>query len=744
MAADNNATFVVPLIISLIALVTSLTQLSISLFGTAQEYRLANWQIIGPFALTRKRHLRFTELRWETRFRAPHIQFFEANSDVEARETQRAFQNQDENLDDENEGETDVDLHIIKAKANDDVSKWDASYPEQDLEDWILEDGKAKVSRLERFKQIFVPLKSNSKRKRHALRASWLKFMSRVYYHETIFQSKTEKGKGRDWKYSLVPLGDIAQKQHQIMRRPAVRSVKWTWDLLPRDVVRPLASISLGDLLVYCFRLRIVVTRLEPAQRQFEADGHGHNFSPLNVQGVGLVLQYRSDQTKKLGPSECPANPTFIPSMATDKMAFGLIPEYPYLGIDHHWDIGDDDYLDSITSLFKGLGVSEHARDILRRERDLNKNDLLKVAADAPRLLSPFMPVDTGNEGLGIVKYRPATRHKHDCMLEWIEGRLIPYVSLQNLHPEPVSEVSLLPPSRHKYNSQTLWVRDIFDFFVREYRSEFLRGLNFRGIFGQNAWESNAKRCLLALRKALHEADEFLHDLHRDWEDFHYVDLVGAHLEMALMAHQKIAEERSKFGDKKAKEEPYSKYRPQPGEYKTQPPVLDKFKVELAYRYVDERTQIVDRMLALCAEREESRKRRKADKPRLNDIGEQLQEMSKQMQDIQDVVEPLSPHHGPSWTLDRAAMRVGGHIVTRKGLTAAKSKYMPANVVGSEKGDISKSAKWTEAEKRDKLDAAWWTMMLRGVLWELAHNPIGGWNFFPSRYWNNNTQVYIV
>lgn len=77
-----------------------------------------------------------------------------------------------------------------------------------------------------------------------------------------------------------------------------------SWDLNQPDVVRPLASSNVGDILVLAIRLNMKCRELSPGNGVMRGDGDGLNISSTSIRGIGIVLQFGVDMDQKVSPEE--------------------------------------------------------------------------------------------------------------------------------------------------------------------------------------------------------------------------------------------------------------------------------------------------------------------------------------------------------------------------------------------------------------------------------------------------------
>ena len=74
---------------------------------------------------------------------------------------------------------------------------------------------------------------------------------------------------------------------------PYIRFIQHSWDFVPPDVVKPLASSTVGDIAVLVRMTGMVWKTFEPHKGIMIAEGGPHTISSMDQKGLGIVLQYR-------------------------------------------------------------------------------------------------------------------------------------------------------------------------------------------------------------------------------------------------------------------------------------------------------------------------------------------------------------------------------------------------------------------------------------------------------------------
>lgn len=100
---------------------------------------------------------------------------------------------------------------------------------------------------------------------------------------------------------------------------PTVQFVQKSWDFMPPDIVRPLASSTVGDAAIMARRLGMVWKSFDPGAGLMRAEGNGHVFTSTMVRSIGTILQYT--YTSRTNAGNC----FYIPAKEADKLGFGLV-----------------------------------------------------------------------------------------------------------------------------------------------------------------------------------------------------------------------------------------------------------------------------------------------------------------------------------------------------------------------------------------------------------------------------------
>jgi hypothetical protein len=530
----------VALVVSFTALIIAVSQLLQSVFGTAEGFRRTHKEIMGIFAISRDRVFHWAELRFETKFTTPHFSFHHV---------------------------LDEGSLLSKVEEKDHLGQITSSKYVLAVADGVnrLEDlttlitSSTKISVLQRFlnrmdhdhnpsaSQTLLPASQ-------AFSATWLTLLEQLYHDEKKYNQRTDKISYLYSRHSHK--GEIIGPDPRQILYPSIECHLRSWDLMPPDAVRPFASITLGDLLTLCYRLRITVDDLRPGR--FSANGFGNNLASLQIQGLGMVVQYQYDSSHDPEYHALKrANTKFIPSENADKMAFAIIPRNERLGIYEDWHLGEwngwEKFPDNMREHFKALGIPDRHLSQVKVLKDKQRCDTWRVFADSILLLAPFMPI----EGLGVVKYQPPIPHEYlNSTLGVREGPIVLRERLNELYPTFKDHVhNSLPAPASSIFAQMQWICSIFNFLESKYHTQFYHGGRgfYKPLLDSNACMPQGHDLIREIHSAFSTADEYLALLFNSPQHAPtYTYLVAAHQEVAMRILVDIQTEINAHGPNKA------------------------------------------------------------------------------------------------------------------------------------------------------------------------------------------------
>jgi hypothetical protein len=352
---------------------------------------------------------------------------------------------------------------------------------------------------------------------------------------------------------------------------------------MPPDVVRPMASTRLGDLLVIGHRLGMDWIDVRPSENVLRARRNGKSLTAFEIRGLGLALRYTDKDPQRDNIADLFVIPTStfmhpqslsplsVPTTAVDKMAFGFIPSDADLGTEEYclWQ-GPKKY-EGIQQVFTQLGVEWDAMYYCTRgaagecffdDRWFAYHEpTWNAACDAIYVLSPWLPIP----GSRASKVRLPCRSEQHTPFNWREGYVTLWLRLQDL------------VTSTQGSTQTTIVFQHLNALATQYSDNFVDLYNL-----PNQWRSHyggaitTVQGLRDLKEMYDAAVAYLRDL-----PFPYVSLVAAHIEMAVHSHKLVAASESKGWRKCARFNDELHY---------------FWMVELAHQYVDNISYVQEAM----------------------------------------------------------------------------------------------------------------------------------------------------
>ena len=143
---------------------------------------------------------------------------------------------------------------------------------------------------------------------------SWVKFMEALHFMSSV----------------TLDCGTFYQTR---LLLPEVSIERRSWDFVPPEVVRPLAVVSISDIAILARRLGMIWRQFEPMDGNLRAEGNGHTISSAAVRSMGTVLTIGIRDASSTTRNTESTDEVYIPSMAADKMGFGIVSGQPGLGI---------------------------------------------------------------------------------------------------------------------------------------------------------------------------------------------------------------------------------------------------------------------------------------------------------------------------------------------------------------------------------------------------------------------------
>lgn len=517
---DNTAT--VAIVIAVIAFFVTTAQLLQALFGTAEGFRRCQPFVIGGWSAEARRKWRWSEFRFETTFKTPHIKL----SPVE-----------DVTMPEHPSSVSGVLVTGDPISRKHTYSQYGLEDPTQDL-----------LYAHKRFSPKEAGEGSNEL-------ASWLALLDQLHDHINLYWSPEVNGADLKRSQNLAVHLPLHRRKCPpspweiaytcAMTLPAIIFRTRSWDFMPPDIVRPVASSTVGDIVALIHRLGMSFKELAPGQGTMRAEGNGQSIVSTSVRGFGILLQYTHDQAITQRSTEAWRGLT-IPSAEADKFGFRIIPGYERFEIPEYC-FGDSSELDSIKSAMDQLGLgkaqnSTYSDFFKRSNRFFGFSDLIAIAA-------PFMPLRHST----VIRILRPHRDAHDIPLTWYEGFVVFRMRLSELKrdkPEEVSErmkqvLEKVEHLTHQYSSNNnppCWEEESWNVRVANGRSiAFLNEMRDVWVETDNYYSHLEKKYNLP---------------NLDQGIFRYRDLMAAHISQALY-YPDLSAKNIKEGDKKFAKDPH-------------------------------------------------------------------------------------------------------------------------------------------------------------------------------------------
>ncbi|EMC97210.1 hypothetical protein BAUCODRAFT_147358 [Baudoinia panamericana UAMH 10762] len=511
----SDTVAITALVVSLVALVIALLQLSQSIFLTADGYRNCSSEVIGVWAKRRRRVFVPSEFRLATKFTTPDIRVV-ATDEVERIRLRGHFVC--------SITAPNMESHYVEVAQTIQPSGY-VPWPRSGVKSGESSspsprDVEQRAIRV----QTLPPLTISSRTHAEPL-VTWASLLREV--HKVYVYNGSQAP--RPGVAILVQEGETC----------AVLYIERSWDFLPPDLVRPPASTNLGSIVNLALRLGMQWRLLDPGNGKLLANGNGYSLSTTDIKGLGIVLTFSSIGDPKPVP--------FIPTRAVSQMMCGILPACPRLvrrtqGFEVIEDILEKGDRVSLKTTLVLLGV---APEVIHK---IEAQNLSEAHNEAIILLCPYLPVS------GQAMWKTCTalfRSDTRSVFSYWEGRLALVRRLQDRiknterfgQPSEmiVAVYTRLTSLQDRYNA---------DFFCRLFESQL------RGRRGSGEVEQEAER--LTMLHDLREVHDWTSDYFcdRGWSDDYgtgitrYARLVGAHIALSVKAVEmaaKTQEERKNW-----------------------------------------------------------------------------------------------------------------------------------------------------------------------------------------------------
>jgi hypothetical protein len=365
MTSQDN-TSLAALIVALLAFVIAIGQLLQQIFGTADGYRRCQSSVIGQWATKTRLSWRWAEFRFETKFTTPTIKLLPTKKDHQLRTRIK-----------DGTGREYVSLTGFQESRVASLTPLASLDDDTDISGWVL----------------------------------LLDQIQALQWHiNTLPIPKAAP--------AVSLLGHREAGEHPQRRIPAILFRERSWDLMPPELTKPLASTTVGDLIVIAHRLGMQWHDIRPSRGTMRADGNGHSLSSMPVRGYGLVVQYSNDPS--VASDRDRWKNIMIPSREADKLACGIIPGCQALLVpDLPVAFNGLSAAQSLGSALDELRVTPQAKGWLTSV--MAEHEQFPGFADVPGMIAPFMPLT----GSSIVRVVPPLRFRPATPCTWREGRIV-------------------------------------------------------------------------------------------------------------------------------------------------------------------------------------------------------------------------------------------------------------------------------------------------------------------------------
>lgn len=337
MATDPVST--AALVVALVALFTTMSQVIAQLFATADGYRRCQDSVIGPWAKLTRRRFRWSEMRYETRYTTPRFGLFKTVVG-------------------------DISLNYIKSS---DIRPTRSILSSRIRSNHYLVDGSQRSMRATFIGQVSRSYAVSTEQ------VSWVMFLEALHYNSRF--TSEALGDFQPFTPATQTLGLSPPGEGQPYSIYDVTIEERSWDFMPAEVIRPLAIVSVSDIAIIARRLGMNWRQFDLVDSNLRAEGNGYTITSTLVRSVGIVLQINIDQDlsnkylySNSGDVDISVlNEIYIPSDIADKLAFGIVSGLP------GFDIPD----------YK-LGTLEEIISLLQNEIDPTKAAAETISEYAP------------------------------------------------------------------------------------------------------------------------------------------------------------------------------------------------------------------------------------------------------------------------------------------------------------------------------------------------------------------------
>ena len=378
MAGEEANVAVAAMVVALVALLVASGQLLQALFGTAVGYRHCQRSVIGGWVKWRSLKWHWRELRFETRFRTPHMSL-EAVRQPLVPPGFQYYRN---------------GLSFITGTS---TSRFDTCVYKHDF----LRDEEFLVGWLRLLEQLHVTMDeclcdyvSGDELKGEMDNRSQPPTQGREQAARSARAMYMRSKSGLDNAHHTDYTRNAFHNPRSQLTSPAIIYRRRSWDFMPPEIIRPFASSNVGDIIAIAHRLGMGWIDLRPEEGSMRAEGHGRTFTSTTVRGLGILLQFNCNYHVSHKKYEVWRDFT-IPCQEADALGFGIIEICRnYLPLP---DLILDDEGDCVRTILGTLGIRW---EVIDRFCNSVPQRGLQGLGDLISLAAPFMPI----EGLRVRK----------------------------------------------------------------------------------------------------------------------------------------------------------------------------------------------------------------------------------------------------------------------------------------------------------------------------------------------------
>lgn len=284
---------VVALIISVVALIGAILQLLQQYYASAIGYSSCNERVMGPWAVTRRRIFRYSELRFEVRFEAP-VLFVCPPSNTRGPVPKE-------------------EVKFLKGTEESEADTRSLPLVRTEKDKQQAEQKEEKLSRQGRLHQ-HVHTADNE-------RATWaillqalqqMEYRSHEWEVETLKQDVARSGPKVELPESVA---DWESHSAVVAVQPKLKS----WDTMPDTIKKPYATTTICHIVEIAAMLGLHWREFDRSNHKYLAEGNGYLLTGHEVQDLGIGFNFQTYGTNKFEQNR------IIPTDEIKLLAFGNV-----------------------------------------------------------------------------------------------------------------------------------------------------------------------------------------------------------------------------------------------------------------------------------------------------------------------------------------------------------------------------------------------------------------------------------